>query len=447
VLTGTVRNVAGKRRLSLRVLDPVGDQVLFSAVLDENEPIGASPKAEEWARAIHNILNADNWSDLVNAKVDPGLRNKDAREDIEAGREWVSRYTVYDLDQAIALFRKALTKEPNSPLAHAYLSMAASCRIYFVADPTYLELAKAEALTALSLDPGSVKARRALASVYFQDGNFSDALEEAMRTVEMGGVEERLTMFAGLTLDNLGRPDRALRWYHIASQLQTKPGEVESAIGDSWVRLGDDEQALRAYDRAIELQPGSSQGAVGKSHVYLLRGEYQAAREICLSRFRNTNELGDMAQIAAQIELFARNYAAADELYTRLTKADAEGGGAFYGGISYQSALGRIKQALGDHGAAAPLLEESLKRARAVFNRQPGNPDAAYRLAAAEASLNLTEAAMQHLRVAAALGWLDYRSLQRDPRFDSLRTNPELDTFTDGLSARVAEIRNNTNAR
>jgi tetratricopeptide (TPR) repeat protein len=447
VLTGTVRNVAGKRRLSLRLLDPAGDQILFSAVLDENETLGASSKAEEWARAIHEIVSTDSWSDLMKARADPGLRNSDAREAMQAGRGWVSRYTVYDLDQAIALFRKALAKEPNSALAHAYLSMAAACRVHLAADLTYLDLAKSEALKALLLDESSVAAHQALASVYFQEGNFSDALEEAMRTVEMGGVEERLTMFAGMTLDNLGRADRALRWYYISSTLRLKPGDVESAIGDCWSRLGDDEQALRAYDRAIELQPGSSQGAVGKSHVYLLRGEYEAAREICLSRFRNTNELGEMAQIAAQIELFARNYTAADELYTRLTKADAEGGRAFYGAISNQSALGRIKQALGDQEAAAPLLEESLKSARAGFNRQPGNSDAAYNLAAAEASLNLTEAAMQHLRVAAALGWLDYRSLQKDPRFDSLRTNPELDTFTDGLSARVAEIRNNANAR
>jgi tetratricopeptide (TPR) repeat protein len=447
VLTGTVRNVAGQRRLSLRLLDPAGNQVLFSAFLDQNEAIGGSAKAEELGRAVHKIVSADSWSDLMNAKVDPGLRNKEARDDIEAGREWVSRYTVYDLDQAIALFRRALTKEPNSALAHAYLSMAAACRVHFVADPTYLELAKAEALTALSLDPASEKGRRALASVYFQDGKFSDALEESMRSVEMGGMEERLTMFVGMTLDNMGRPDRALRWYHIASQLRLKPGEVESSIGDSWAKLGDDDQALRAYDRAIELQPGYSQGALGKCYVFLLRGEFERAREICLTRFRNTNDLGEMAQVAAELEFFKRNYVAAEELYTRLVKADAYGGGRFYGAISYQSALGRIKQALGDHDAAAPLLQESLERAHAAFDRQPGNPDAAYRLAAVEASLNLTEAALQHLRVAAALGWLDYRSIQKDPRFDSLRANPELDTFTDGLSARVADMRHNAQAR
>ena len=48
---------------------------------------------------------------------------------------------------------------------------------------------------------------------------------------------------------------------------------------------------------------------------------------------------------------------------------------------------------------------------------------------------------------AAASGWIDYRSLQKDPRFDSLRSTPELSTFIDGLSARVAEMKNEANAK
>jgi len=448
ILTGTVRNVDGRRRLSLRLLDPAGDQTLYATVIDQSEAVGpSSPKTEEWTREIYKILNANSWSDVVNSRTDPALRNEEASEAMKSGREWVSRYTVHDLDQAIALFRKVIAIEPTSALAHSYLAMAATCRFHFVADPKYLKLGNSEALAALALDPNSVEAHRGLAAVYFQEGKFPDALEEALRTVEMGGAEERITMFVGMTLDILGRPDRALKWYQIASRLQGKPGEVEASIGDSWARLGDDEQALRAYDRAIELQPGSSQGTLGKCYVYLLRGEFEAAREICLNRFHNTNQLGEMAQVAAQIEFFARNYAAAEELYAKLATGDAQGGGSFYGTITYQSALGRIKQALGSHDTANQLLQECLERERAVFNGQPGNSEVAYRLAAAEASLNLCEAAMQHLQQAAALGWIDYRSLQKDPRFDSLRSFPELDTFIDGLSARVAEMRNKANAR
>jgi tetratricopeptide (TPR) repeat protein len=448
VLTGTVRNVGGKRRISLRLLDPASGNTLFAAVLDQNDALAkSSHDLEQWGRDIHKILNADDWSQALNARTDPGLHNEAASESMKSGREWMTSYTVSDLEQAIALFKKAIAQEPGSSLAHSYLAIAATARTHFIADPTYLDLGKSEALKAFALDPNSVDAHRALAGVYYQESKFHEALEEQMRTIEIGGVEERITMFVGLTLDILGRPDRALSWYQIGSKLQERPGEVESSIGDSWVRLGDDEQALHAYDRAIELRPGSSQGAIGKCHFHLMRGEFEEAREICRTHFRDLNELGEMAQIAAQTELFARNYAAAEELYANLAKGDALGGGSFYGAITYQSALGRIKQALGSNESATAILQESLERETAALNRQPGNSEAAYRLAAVEASLNLTESALQHLYEAVALGWLEYRSLQKDPRFDSLRSNPELDTLIDGLSAKVADLRSKAKAR
>jgi tetratricopeptide (TPR) repeat protein len=286
-----------------------------------------------------------------------------------------------------------------------------------------------------------------MAGVYYQEGKFHEALEEELQTVEMGGTAEKVTTFLGLTLDTLGQTDRALRWYQVSSKLQAIPGDVESVIGDCWAKLGNDEQALLAYDRAIELRPSSSQGAIGKCHLLLLRGQFEPAREICRNHFRNLNELGEMAQVAAQIEFFARDYAAAAELYGKLAKSDVHGGGSFYGAITYQSALGRIQQSLGFQDAAAKLLQESIDIETAAFNRQPDNPEAAYRLAAVEASLSLSEPALRHLHKAVALGWLDYRSLQLDPRFDSLRASPELHTLIDGLSAKIADLHSKTKAR
>jgi len=448
VLTGTVRNVGGQRRIFLRLLDPASGQTLFGKLLEPNEEPARSPRGrEKWGEKIYQILSADDWSGVVESRTDPGLRNEAAAEAMKSGRMWVSSYTVSDIDQAIGLFNKAIAEEPASSLAHSYLAMAATARTHFVADPKYLEEGRSEALKALALDPNSVDAHRALAGVYYQEGKFNDAIEEQMQTIEIGGAEENTTTFLGMTLDALGSPDRALRWYEISSKLQAQPGHVESSIGDSWARLGNDEEAFRAYDRAIELQPGTFQGALGKCHLHLLRGEFELAREICRVHFRNSNELGEMSKIAAQIELFARNFVAAEELYSKLASSDPQGGGLFYGAITYQSALGRIKQALGSHEIAHTLLQESLERERATLIRQPGNSDAAYRLAAAEASLDLSDAALEHLRQAAALGWLDYRSLQQDPRFDSLRSNPELAILIDGIAARVAEKKREAKAK
>jgi tetratricopeptide (TPR) repeat protein len=443
ILTGTVRNVQGRMRVSIRVLDPSNGKAVFAKVLEQNEfGATAASSAEDWTRKIYDLLSTDDWTELASANRDPGVRNKEANEAMRAGREaMASYYTVADLDHAILLFKKAIALEPSSALAHAYLAMAASARTHFVADSTYLEQGRLEALKALELAPTLIDAHHALAGVYFQEGKFDEALEEEIKTIEHGGMGNRMPNFVGMVLDILGRPDRALNWYEIAAHLQRRPGEVEAAIGDCWTKLGDDELAFRAYDRASELSPSSSRGAVGKSRLYLLRGEFEVAREICRIRFRDFNDLGEMAQVAAQLEFFSRNYERADELYSTLTKSDPHGGGSFYGAVTYQSALGRIQQALGANDQAAKLLGDSVVAETAAFNLQPRNPEAAYRLAAVEAGLERNDAALDHLRQAVALGWLDYRSLQRDPRFDSLRPNPELDTLIDGLSAKVAELR------
>jgi tetratricopeptide (TPR) repeat protein len=443
ILTGTVRNVQGKMRVSVRVLDPSNGEALFAKTFEENKlDAGSSSTADDWARKIYDLLSTDDWTALAGANRDPGVRNKEANEAMRAGREAMANsYTVADLEQAIPLFQKAIALEPDSALAHSYLAMVLTSRTHFVADPTYLEQGKGEALKAFELAPNSMEAHHALAGVYFQEGKFDEALEEEIKTIENGGVTARMSIFVGMVLDILGRPARALDWYDIAAALQRRPGEVEAAIGDCWTKLGDDEQALRAYDRANEFQPGSPRGAAGKARLYLLRGEFEVAREICRTRFRDFNELGEMSQIAAQLEFFSRSYARAEELYSKLIRSDPHGGGSFYGAIIYESALGRIQQELGANDEAAKLLDDCLVAETAAFNMQPRNSEAAYRLAAVEACLKRNDAALNHLRQAIALGWLDYRSLQRDPRFDSLRTNPELDTLIDGLSAKVAELR------
>ncbi|HEX4630879.1 MAG TPA: protein kinase [Chthoniobacterales bacterium] len=442
ILTGTVRNVQGRMRVSIRVLDPSNGEAVFAKVLEQNEFEGGSQtEAENWARNIYNLLSTDDWTELTGAHRDPGARNLEANEAMRAGREaMASYYTVADLDHAIVLFKKAITLEPNSALAHAYLAMAAASRTHFVADSTYLEQGKREALKAVELGPTLMDAHRALAGVYYQEGKFDEALEEEIKTIENGGITHGTSIFVGMILDIVGRPDRALNWYEIAAGLKPQPGEADVAVGDCWTKLADDERAFRAYDRAIELQPSSGSGAVGKCRLHILRGEFEAAREICRTRFRDFNDLGEMAQIAAQLEFFSRNYERADELYSKLIKDDAHGGGSFYGAITYQSALGRIRQALGANDEATKLLSEALAAETAAFKLQPRNSEAAYRQAAVEACLNQTDNALQHLRQAIALGWLDYRSLQRDPRFDSLRLNPELDILIDGLSAKVAEL-------
>jgi serine/threonine protein kinase/tetratricopeptide (TPR) repeat protein len=441
VLTSTVRTNQGKTRVSFRLVDTASGDLLFTHLSKENERVDlAKFITEDMSRVLYAILSAQNWSITLQARLDPGLRNDVAREAITAGR-LITLASAPDCDKAIALFRKALQAEPNSSLAHSYIAMASAGRLHHSADRSFIDLGKEEAGKAIQLSPNSSDAHRAMAGVYYQEGKYSEALEEQFRTIEIGGLEHRVGCFIGLTLNTLGRPHQALKWYGLVSRLAGAPGDVDAVMGDCWARLGDDEQAFKAYDRAAELRPDSLQGLLGISHIRLLGGNFEDARKICQVAGDNRNDLDDSDRLAAQIEFFARNFGVAEQLYSKLEVSDVDGGGSYYGAITYQSALGRIKQAVGDSKGANAILKDNLTKEAVALADEPENSEAAYRLAAVEASLGLLDASFRHLHEAVALGWIDYRSLKLDPRFDSLRSKPELQTIVEEVSAKVASMR------
>jgi tetratricopeptide (TPR) repeat protein/tRNA A-37 threonylcarbamoyl transferase component Bud32 len=441
VLTGTERTFHGKKRISLRLFDAANGQPLLTRVWESNgQEDSEMAVRKEIAGAIDGILSAKDWSSLIQSKIDPGLRNKAVREAMTAGRELTFRYTESDLDRAIDLFRKAVQAERDSSLAHAYLAMAATGRTHFISDNRFLKLGEAEAYEALRLSPDSKDAHRALAGVLYQEGKFAEALEEGLRTVESAGPEERIACLIGMTLDTLGRPDRALSWYSLPRGLGEGSGDRYTLIGDSWVKLCDDERARRAYSRAEELQPDWPRGGVGICRMRLLQGDFEGARELCRKNRWSYGGL-EAQQIAAQVEFFARRFEKAEELYSNLANTDVDGGGSFYGAVTYRSALGRAKQSLGDNEGAKALLNDCLAKETAAVDREPANPEAAYRLAAVEASLGSPERSIHHLRRAVSLGWIDYRSLATDPRFDSLREDPQLKTIVKNLAIKVADMR------
>ena len=442
VLTGTERTIDGKKRISFRLLDAAtGQPLLVHLWQDKGQKDSAKAIGEEIGQPIYAVLSAKDWSNMIYSKIDPGLRDQIARDAILAGRDLMFRYTVSDFDQAITLLKKALRAEPDSSLAHAYLAIVATGRTHYISDNSFLELGEAEAYEALRLSPDSPDAHRALAGVYYQEGRFTEALEEGMLTVETSGVEEKVVRLIGITFDALGHPDRALNWFTFGSHIRGTADGIDAQIGDCWAKLADDKQALQAYNRAAELQPDCSQGGVGICHIRLLEGDSAGARELVRKGRWNREDLGDTKRMAAQIEFFARNFEAAQKLYGDLAQADPSGGGSFYGAITYRSALGRAWQAFGDNTRGEALLEHCLVEEKAAVSREPENPEAVYRLAAVESSLGMTESALEHLHTAVSLGWIDYRSPAMDPRFDALRENLEFQLMLKNISSKVADMR------
>jgi tetratricopeptide (TPR) repeat protein len=419
------------------------DEILFEEAFDLNNNPDPAGFAQRFAAQIFSILNAKDWSGLIAAKRDPGLQNPQARELIAAGRELHFRYSVLDLDRGIGCFEKAIGLEPRSALAHAYLSMSAASRIHLVSDARFLDRAEREANEAFRLAPSLVESHRALAGVLYQRGQLRAALEEQKRAIELSGPEEHNAGFIGMTLQALGEPDRALPWYEMARGLASHPGAWDPLIGDCWSKMSADDEAETAYRRATILESELPRGWIGIARLRLLQGKFEEARNICrdhLSQQRNSIYLDETT---AMIEFFARNFPEAERLYGQLEKKDPDGGGRFYGGISYKSALGRlIFEKDARHGKR--LLEESLASEHKQLVIAPANPEVLYRVAATESSLGQAESAITHLQAAVAGGWIDYRSLSRDPRFDTIANDIRFQTLLGKLKLRMDDLRKAT---
>jgi tetratricopeptide (TPR) repeat protein len=307
-----------------------------------------------------------------------------------------------------------------------------------------LVFAQREIEEAFRLTPMSGDVLRIAAGVHYQQGRFQKALEEGLRAVELGVPDGKSAALLGMVYNELGRPDQGLRWFELARHFNARAGEYECYIGDAWAALGNYDNARTSYQRSNDLHPERSEGLVGFSRLSLLSADFAQARKICEKSANLTPDRIENIQLAAQIEFFARNFPDAENRYHSLEQKDPGGGGQFYGGVTYKSALGWLALSKKNIRLGNALLSECLEQENRQLAVAPNNPDILYRLAAIESSLGQSESAIAHLDAAASNGWVDYRSLSLDPRFDTIADDARFQMILGKLKLKIEDLRRAT---
>jgi serine/threonine protein kinase/tetratricopeptide (TPR) repeat protein len=437
-ITGTLRLVSRKWRISLRLSDVNSGQVLLARVLELDAGANlTNDLARQLAKEMFSVLSGGG---AVASSDDPAVTNSGAHEFLRAGDELLSHQTTADFDRALECYRRAIELAPKSAVARAAFVVAAVNKAALGSqNRELLEKAEQYGREAVALNGNLESTHRALESLFYLQGDFVEAREEALKELETGGF---LFGAVGLSLIDrtCGRPDLAVRWSEICGHWSSRPADCESICADSWATLGDDEKAQTYYRRVSDLYPETPEGWIGLCRLKLLQGDLPAARKIYqdnIGRYPNHRFAREMA---AQVEFFSRNFADAKQRYIDLDKENPNGGDSFYDSVTYQSALGRSMQEM-DDDAAREILQRSLADGKAAAEQAPNHPRILYRLAAIEASLGEVESSLTYLNRAFTNGWLDYRSLALDPRFDRVRGEVRYHKIFEAMAARVASLR------
>ena len=442
VLAGMFRRVGEQTRVSLHLVGQDGNDVLQNWTLKIGEPKDAEQAltATDVSALIYKTLASE--TQTAANRNDPVIVDATARGYFNAGRSLLDRRTIPDIDRAINCFEGAIQAAPKSTMARSYLALAYMGRNFLSEDPAYTEKAYRSANEALQISSDDSSAHRALCALDISIGHFDEALEHALRALESGDPSERALGQIGFIWEQLGRPDKAIQWFAKAKVSETQLADYDAMLGDAWMLLTEDDKARQAYETSANFRPDLPEGWLGLCHLKLLRGEVDEARALFQKHAAEYQSFHTAKPFEAQIEFFSRNFPAAKSLYGEIRRADPHGFGAQqYGAVSQASALARLGIAEGDFQFAKQLADEAFKNDEAQVSRSPRYAEALYRLAADQAIKKNTNAAIQSLRASVDAGWLDYRSLRLDPRFDFVSSDSRFQQILNDLMKSVADLK------
>ena len=439
-LSLTRRDVNGRLRFSLRLTDARNDNLLWQQIEEGAADTTAASIARAIAVRTYRTLDAANLTSIAERNIDAGLQDPEAKNFITSGLTLAERRSDIDLERSITCLEHAIELQPTSAAAHAALAKVLTYRVAFTSNRTLLPKAEEAALKAIALNPQSGEGHHALAVTSYHQGKFQQALEHVQQAFEYSGIYSRGTTVMAITYRMVGRPDKALAWLMFGRHEETQPADTEAVIGDCWAALGDNERAEAAYRHYSRLRPEQPDGWIGRCHLLLLNRRFEEARALYKENWKRYGEFVYSQQMAAQVEFFARNFAEAENLYAELARRDPNGGGGFYGALSYDSALGVISLT-NNRPAAIEILERARVTELGIVEVAGEHPEALYRLAAVDAALGEKNLALQHLERAFKAGFDDYRSLQLDPRIDLIRDDEAYRQILERMVARVASLR------
>jgi tetratricopeptide (TPR) repeat protein len=176
--------------------------------------------------------------------------------DLQANQANDNQERLELLDQAREQIDRALAQNTDQALVHAYHAEILIDEYLFAGEDTY-QAAREAAETAVTLDPQSLDAHRALAVIWESTGNYENALESYEAALRLNGNLSLLHLKIGDMYLNLGDIDTAVDRYVRASSLAPTDTLPLRRIVLAYAREGQYARASQYAADAVRLDPNN----------------------------------------------------------------------------------------------------------------------------------------------------------------------------------------------
>jgi DNA-binding winged helix-turn-helix (wHTH) protein/TolB-like protein/Tfp pilus assembly protein PilF len=265
VLRGQIRESGDRLAFTFELLNPETNRILWS----DQFGMKRDELQDAESRVVAGVFKA----------MEPGRIAPEPRKVSPAAHELYLRARLLaatrlspDLDNAVPLFERAV--QIDSAYADAYTGIADACGLRAVNGPApagVLEKARAAALRAVELDPGSSPAHAALGLVHYADWNWAEARREYERSLALNpyysSTHHRLALL-DYVFNNYGEAEAELK-----RAQELNPYVIAHTFTLAEVYLG-----ARRYDDVIRIGELLRQNSPAISYPHFLEMEAYRAK-------------------------------------------------------------------------------------------------------------------------------------------------------------------------
>ncbi len=279
VLEGSVRKAGNRLRITLQLIDVVGEGHLWSEAYDRTLDDVFAVQTEV-ARSVASALEVQLAPKPARGAKPPEHADPEAYAAYLKGRALLAKRTAADIEAAIGCFERAVELNPAYAEAHAALGAARAILPNYTARvPEDVQAkAKRSALAALALDGGLPEAHAALAVCLMEEWDWVGAERELRTAIESSPSYAGAHHWLGMLLLTLCRFDEAIAALQTAQALDPLSAVQRGALGQVYYCAGTLGLAIAEFDMALNLGADNLILRLYRGECYLSQGRHDLAR-------------------------------------------------------------------------------------------------------------------------------------------------------------------------
>lgn len=273
-------------------------------------------------------------------------------------RAWI-RSDQDDLDGALEVFDRILQLDPNDRDALVHRAQSLRLRRDFERASAALD----DAIARLGADPGVLNQKGWL---HYDRGEYGDALQVFDSVLQLSPDDEDALVYKADSLRLNGELDSAATALREAEKRLGQTPKVLNRWGYLHLDAGDFDEAIQAFERVLEIDPGDPDAPIFLVQAFRLKRDFdRASAALDVARSRLGEQPGVLKQ-QAWLLYDQEDYDAAIEIFERVLKIDPNDSDA----LVYRGQILRLKRDFDKATTALGEAEERLGQIPSVLNQR-----------------------------------------------------------------------------